>query len=187
MKMTVNSGQGRFALALLSAGMLAASGATHAATAQVGATIKVIKALSISSASNIDFGKLSAPTDVDAVWDLKPDGVGGVDFQQTSGSDSVNISDDQDLGSFNLVAEETYPIEFTVAVKTDFSSPDLSLVIDGDNISKSSPITIPTGAIAVFGSVPIWVGGELTVKVGATPGVNGGGDAALVEMVANYQ
>lgn len=173
------------AAAMVALGGMAAQQAV-AGSGSVDATITVITAVGVTAQENMEFGKIVAPTDTQVKWTLSPT---PTSYTLTkNGSDSFTMDGiDPAIGEFEITAEPNYQVNVTTTLESNFDpSSGLSLDVRAEHILGGSTFTFPEIFPGFILPVPMRVGGELTIDVGAQNGLNGGGDAAVVRMTANY-
>ena len=160
-------------LAMAGAAMLA-TGPAHAAQNTISAEVDITIAVSVDAVAALDFGSISAPTNVSAVWVLTPNGIGGT-LTDTSVSNSVSFAGDSE-GQFTINGQNGFNVTFSLGTITDFS--DLNLALSAVTTSPGvGTVGLTTGTLDVF------IGGTLTILTSATTGSFS--DASIV-LIADY-
>ena len=148
----------------------------HAAGDTIGATVEVAIPVSVAGITALNFGSISAPTDIDATWRMTPNGAGGA-LAETTASDSVAFATTgAEEGKFTVTGQNGFTVTIAVGTVVDFADTNLTL---------SAVTTSPAvGAQALTGgTLDVFIGADLLIKTTATQGTD---SDATIELTANY-
>ncbi len=131
--------------------------------------------VSVVGGDNLNFGKLSAPSDFAAVWTLSAlDG----SLSKTGGNSFDFGGGTHNRGSFIISGNADAGVSYDVAVTPNFTGLGLSLTTSTPKTSPGSPWSLDNQ-----GSLTVFVGGVLTIGTNA---IAGSYNDAMITITVNY-
>ena len=157
-------------VSLLMAGLLVfMSPTSHAADENMDASVELVTIVTLTSIGALDFGKISIPTDIDAVWNLN-----GTGLSQTTSSNSATFGGSS-RGEFTINADDGQEVAFGVTINTNFPGTNAP-VLSALTMSVSTPQVMSGTTLIVL------VGGDLAIAKTVTSGTYG----ATIDVTADY-